>query len=1129
MTNNLFDSSQAGQIKLREISMFNWGSFAGLHTAHIDPNGTLITGDNGAGKSTLVDALMALLMPPRQANFNIAAAQNDKSDRTILSYMRGSYGQTHDGATTATKSKRNKKVITGLRALYHQGDNDDKKKDKNKGNDITLIGLFWADSNATSVSDVRRIYLVANHDVTLPDVLAEFNENYDRHFRSWLDNQNISHTQTFDAYQTLYQQVLCLGNKNAPALLSRALGLKKIDNLTDLIRTLVLEPSNLKDDAQGIVKEFDTLKKEHDILLDAREQAKKLEPLTNLAKKLEQLKSDIAQLETLGKAVPIYHAKHEQRQLEQDLAVLQSDYHTIKNNIDENQTQLQQMQESSQKYYTEYMNLGGNRIEELQKEIGYTQRELARISKNASAYQSLCEKLTIAKDLQQTIFEHHQQQAVNEQQNLEHQLTEAQSDFGVVSGQFSLIQQEFTHIQAEVQEIKARPNSNIPLQLQQWRDTLCHDLNLSLDNTKFIGEMLDIKGDQTTWQGAIERALGGLRTTLLLDKAVYSSVTSYINSQRHTGLYLRVQVVDSDNRQSAEFLPNGFLRKLAWREHPYREWLKGFLKKHDLTCVESTQVLDNTPFSMTINGLIHKEKGRFEKKDISKIDDKRQWQLGFNNQVLLNSLLEQQADLRNQLLGQEKRLNQSRQTMENIRKLKENWQKIQDFTWREIDVPSWQQQLEQQQQQLAIIENAQGDIAKFKQLYQESKDSIVTLTQQSQTLNRQEGKIQEKLNHIETKISQNAHLANQAISEDTLAQLDKHSQNLADKFQLASTIQASLDSKTKRLSEETNTAGRIMAGFKANPKWQPISADWTDNEQGMADFIGYYDKLVKEGLGKLTEKFESRMNNNLTQSLVNFRTKMNTEKEQIKQGIEQVNQVLQKTEFRPNTFLRLKIKSENYAHVVDFNKQLTNLMGLMTTEEHEKRFKLLSDINVILDKASSGTTANNVESLRLLDPRYQMSFNAEEFKTDLDTGEEQVIDVLSSSSGKSGGEKESFAGIIVAASLAYVLTPTGGDKPIYSTVFLDEAFSNTQESVSRRVLNVFNKLNIHINLITPYKNLNLAREAANSLIICERNINEHESQMTEVTWEEYDQQKNQTNHLKNQLENMNIQIQSMTT
>ena len=45
--NELFSS---GQIRLAELSVFNWGSFHGLHTAKIDPDGTLITGDNGAGK-----------------------------------------------------------------------------------------------------------------------------------------------------------------------------------------------------------------------------------------------------------------------------------------------------------------------------------------------------------------------------------------------------------------------------------------------------------------------------------------------------------------------------------------------------------------------------------------------------------------------------------------------------------------------------------------------------------------------------------------------------------------------------------------------------------------------------------------------------------------------------------------------------------------------------------------------------------------------------------------------------------------------------------------------------------------------------------------------------------------------
>ncbi|MDF5994641.1 hypothetical protein P4200_08240 [Pseudomonas aeruginosa] len=67
-----------------------------------------------------------------------------------------------------------------------------------------------------------------------------------------------------------------------------------------------------------------------------------------------------------------------------------------------------------------------------------------------------------------------------------------------------------------------------------------------------------------------------------------------------------------------------------------------------------------------------------------------------------------------------------------------------------------------------------------------------------------------------------------------------------------------------------------------------------------------------------------------------------------------------------------------------------------------------------------------------------------------------------------------------------MLTPDGSDRPLYCTVFLDEAFSNTAEAVSRRVLKVFRELKIHVNLITPYKNLNLARESARSLLIAER-------------------------------------------
>ena len=73
------------------------------------------------------------------------------------------------------------------------------------------------------------------------------------------------------------------------------------------------------------------------------------------------------------------------------------------------------------------------------------------------------------------------------------------------------------------------------------------------------------------------------------------------------------------------------------------------------------------------------------------------------------------------------------------------------------------------------------------------------------------------------------------------------------------------------------------------------------------------------------------------------------------------------------------------------------------------------------------------------------------------------------------------------------------------TVFLDEAFSNTAEAVSRRVLRVFRELQIHVNLITPFKNLNLARESARSLLIAERDQQRHESRLCQVTWEEIDE------------------------
>jgi uncharacterized protein YPO0396 len=276
-------------------------------------------------------------------------------------------------------------------------------------------------------------------------------------------------------------------------------------------------------------------------------------------------------------------------------------------------------------------------------------------------------------------------------------------------------------------------------------------------------------------------------------------------------------------------------------------------------------------------------------------------------------------------------------------------------------------------------------------------------------------------------------------------------------------------------------------------------------------------------LPALVEQFVERLNRHATQSLARIKSRLDSEREDILERIDVINQVLARTEFKQGSYLKLGSRREKYPHVQDFEKQLNLVLSQVTSDDHDGRFQQLETVVAMLEKASAVGTASTLESLRLLDPRYQLSFFAEE--VGFEDGETR--DVLDSSSGKSGGEKESFAGTIVAASLTYVLTPEGRDRPVYCTVFLDEAFSNTAEAVSRRVLKVFKALHIHVNLITPYKNLNLARESARALLIAERDAERHESHLCEITWEEVDRRLGEQREVKlaDDLLRLNIEVE----
>ncbi len=1090
---------QQGQIRLAELSVYNWGSFEGLHTARIDPEGTLITGDNGSGKSTFVDGLMALLLPAGRATFNVAAAQGDRADRSLLSYMRGSFGAAHEGSGTRVKSKREKSVVTGLRALYRADD----------GSEITLAALFWTTQATNSLSDVKRIYVIARRNLELKEMLDAFGEGSATALKQWLRNDALITCcdERFSDYQELYRKLLFMENKNAPALLSRALGLKKIDDLTKLIRELVLEPSTIRDDARKVVEEFGDLVATHDRLVDTRAQVDHLSLLPGLADDLRQAEQSLGQLRLEKDHLSIYFGEALAALWSSRVGQLNSEVQLLQGKIEELARKDEDAEALVERRHGEYLQHGGDKIESLKKDIEFGRTRLTEISQKASAYQDDMASLGLQKALVETLFQDNQRTVAGWLAGIDHDTQSSQDRFGAASGELSKAQQAFSDLKEEIREIEARPDSNIDHPFQRLREELVQSLALPAEELVFVGELIDVLEEGRHWQGAIERALGGLRTTLLVPGESYSMVTRWLNA-RHTGLHVRAQVVrdNTGNRKPPQFIQSGFLRKLDWRQHPYRDWLKHHLSKFDLTCVNTIEELDTMPFSMTREGLIHKEQGRFEKKDQFKIDDRRRWSLGFSNKNRLAILHNDKSALEQQAEGFKKAVSEARKTMDEVGGRKTILERVDSIRWGDINAPYWQEKLERLQSDLQAIEASQGDLAEAKRRWEEAKLERQKVQRETGEVKVEEGRVANQLKSAEEALSKNLEAAAPGLTDECRTLLAQRigTVTLDQPHRYADVekeLDALIEAKRSRQSTAESRANGIMGSFRGKDQWRPIVVDWPIGLAALDDYLEHLSQLQTEGLPALVDQFRERLNKHATQSLAGIKNKLDAEREDILERIDIINDVLRRTEFRVGSYLKLGTRRENYPHALEFERKLRRVLGQVTSDDHEGRFNALSDVVIVLDKASSPGTAGSLESLRLLDPRYQMTFFAEE----VDANTLDIRDVLDSSSGKSGGEKESFAGMVVAASLAYVLTPDGCDQPAYSTVFLDEAFSNTAESVSRRVLKVFKELHIHVNLITPYKNLNLARESARSLLIAERNAETHESQLCELTWEEIDQ------------------------
>ena len=1081
--------------RIDQLEVFNWGPFAGLHRVDFDPAGSAIIGQTGSGKTTLVDAIMTLIA--QRPLYNLASTGGHESDRDIISYVRGVAGSgTEDsdhhivrpGQTITALSIRLRSDRPGNAAL------------------VRLAGLFWIDGSSSAAADLKRAWLFSRQDEPGIAELLELHRSGGLKGLKQLgrDHDDIKVFDNKKAYLAQVRRFFEVGD-NAFELLNRAAGLKQLNSIDDLFRQLVLDDNAMFQRALEVANEFEALKAIHSELETARAQRNSLLPIEREHNTYQNHLRQHERLQSLQQTLPVWFAQHAYRLWQEREQDTQSQVERHQQHASELAIRLQQGQAHAEQLQSQYMQAGGGSIQQLEQQINQQQEILAHRQRGADDYRRILQRLDLDTTLSAAAFADNRSRT-GERRATQQQAFDAADQDALAKG--ALCHQTQTRAleqEQEVEQIRVRPDSNIPAEFHLFKQALAQALEIEIAELAFVAELVEVKPEQTRWRGAIERALGSHRLRLLVPDSHIKTALRWVN-QRHNRLHVRLMEA-TETGTTAEFFDDGFVRKLNFKPHPLRQALKQFLAGIDRHCVDHPEDLQTLAYAMTDQGLMSGRRGFFDKQDQKALH--QDWMTGFDNKDRLAALTEALQLTRDELQQQQQVFEAARQRRnhceQNLRLLDE----LERLEFNDIDIDSAQRRLADLQQELTTLNDPDSDMAQARQRWQEAQAQLDLLRQEDRTNNTELSRWQER--HLQAqnqkanafqRIGKGLTDAQQQLADNYFRspqteqreQLNDHERNAS------AALQGEIGKIQNKLATSRTELGKLMVKAK-NVDTGALAEAGTELE----DIPAYLERLTlltREALPEKLDRFLAYLNQSSDQGVTQLLTSIDNEVNIIEERIADLNRTMRQVDFQAGRYLRLeprRVMHESLRSLQQAQKELRS--AALKDDAGESHYHALMHLVALLREAAD--KRKTLGARALLDPRYRLQFSVSLIERQSDS----VIETRTGSQGGSGGEKEIIASYILTASLSYALCPPGASCPLFATIVLDEAFSKSSMAVAARIISALREFGLHPLFITPNKEMRLLRSHTRSAILVHRKGSQ--ARTTSLSWEQLDEQAQQ--------------------
>ena len=1068
--------------RLRRFELYNWGTFH-QRVWHLAPQGenALLTGDIGAGKSTLVDGLTTLLVAPQRVVYNKAAGAESR-ERSLMSYVRGHYksAKGDDRLSAKAVALRDQSSYSVLLATFH-----------NQGYDqtVTLAQVFWTREGK---SQPERFHLLSEHALTIASDFADFGDDVLALKRRLRDTSGTQLFDSFSRYAGAYRRRLGINNDKAIDLFYQTVSMKSVGNLTEFVRSHMLETSQVQQRVDDICRDFDNLNRAHEAVLKAKRQIELLSPLTQDCRRHTKVETEIGALTQCRGALYGFFAAQKIALLDTRIETRSRDLVRGEDRIHALEVRLRDLRQGQVKLQSSIDASGGRRLQELAHEISRLDEERIRKQTSADAYRAHCESLAFAHETDSAGFYGNREQAErrlakieSERETIEEQRTDAQLALRELN-------RRYDEIGKEIDSLEAR-QSNIPSGNLRVREQLCATLMIDEELVPFVGELVQVRERESRWEGAAERLLHNFALSLLVPDDLYSQVSQYVDKTHLRGrlVYYRVRE-QAVGQRPVERGPRYLWCKLEIKaDISFQWWLQAELaRRFDHYCCEDLTEFHRLPKAITAPGQIKGGGERHEKDDRHRIDDRSRFVLGWSNESKIAALRLQQQTLASEGEQQLAIVKQLASALEKLRTTRDHLrdllqiERFSDIEWQPIaetisQLKREQRSIEDSSDTLQTLRGQLELLLRRIEDHESKREKLRDAVAERRTRLRHDEELRSDALAIlatitpmdrETLFPSIAAMQIEAVPERTLTVENCDSTG----SQVREWLQAKIDSKVERKS---TLASRIVRQMQIYKTEYPLETTEVDaSVESAVEFGQMLHRLEAEDLPRHEQRFKTLLKEETIHHIALFQNQLDKETRDIDDKIKAINHSLEQIDYNPGTLIRLGMDRSADAEVRQFQQDLRACLGdsLGGSDDEVYTERKYLQVKALIERFEGREGYTDLDqrwTRKVTDVRNWYEFSVSERWREDDVEREFYND----SAGKSGGQKEKLAYTILASALAYQFGLKMGEtrSRSFRFVMIDEAFGRGSDESARYGLELFKKLNLQLLIVTPLQKIHV--------------------------------------------------------